>query len=316
MLKWLNMPQQHIYVSDGSYTSNTGSITLENLMKMYPQVNHIRNNLQSLYVHTRIGDSLDEYECTIVMTASNRSSQTYKTLDTISKSVSKNIQVVLVDDSKQDGIQIDKLKSYPFAIDFIQIKQDTKCWCNPVVNYNIGFQFIQGKSVVIQNAEVCHVGDVLSFVKKNVLNSNNTYFVFDVRQSANHGSNEQLYTYTDLDISVYDKHSLFEPSAWYQSAAHNNRALHFLVATDITTFRKIGGFSYDYAFGDSYDDDDFLMKIRKLGIQIISLDNTNVGCGGIHLYHSRPYETWARTIPSNNLIFQSKMQSPMYINFI
>ena len=311
MIKWLNINNQNNVYS----VKNTNNITVQDLSNMRSHINYIRDNLTSFYTHRRINDCVEsDYDITIVMTASNRSKQTYKTLDTISNSKSKNIQVIVVDDSKDDKIDHNILKSYDFTIDFIQILQDKKCWYNPVINYNIGFQHIKGRYVVIQNAEVCHVGDVLDFIKNNL--TINKYFVFDVRQSASYYTNNEIFKYKELDISIYNNQSLFEQSAWYQSANHNNRALHFLTATDIDTFKRIGGFSYDYTFGDSYDDDDFLLKIRKLGVDVISFDNRVSGCGGIHLYHTRPYDAWARNIPSNIEIFNAKLNIPEYVNFI
>jgi glycosyltransferase involved in cell wall biosynthesis len=94
------------------------------------------------------------------MTACNRSKQTYFTLQTIQNSSHKAIQIILVDDSDSDPIAKEELEKYPFYIDFISIKMQNKKWVNPVVNYNIGFEYIRGSKVVIQNAEVCHVGDV------------------------------------------------------------------------------------------------------------------------------------------------------------
>ena len=54
----------------------------------------------------------------IVMTASNRSKQTYFTLDTISHSLIKDIQVIIVDDSNSDPLTKEKLElknSSPFT---------------------------------------------------------------------------------------------------------------------------------------------------------------------------------------------------------
>lgn len=323
-MRWLKkMPKKSmdLMISDGTYCSRWGSITLETLMGMSEKIKNIRDNLSSFYSLHTINTSRIEYDVTIVMTASNRSKQTYKTLDTILNSKCKNIQVILIDDSTHDIIEIEKLNTYPFVIDFIQINQEKKCWINPCVNYNIGFQYIKGKSVVIQNAEVCHVGDLLAFVNESVSNSRNNYFAFDVRPSATHETNNIIFNQKDLDISVYKNDSLFEIGwggiySWYQSAELNNRSLHFLTATDIDTFKRIGGFSYDYAFGDSYDDDDFLLKIIKAGINVVALDHDSVKCGGIHLFHASHYETWSRGIQSNNLTFKAKLQIPMYINFI
>jgi len=61
---------------------------------------------------------------------------------------------------------------------------------NPVVNYNIGFKFIKGNTIVIQNAEVCYVGDPLSNIY-NLL-ENDKYYVFDVNTIIDYESNRAL----------------------------------------------------------------------------------------------------------------------------
>ena len=127
----------------------------------------------------------------IVMTASNRSKQTYFTLQTIQNSSHKAIQVIIVDDSDADPITKEELAKYPFYIDFISIKQKNKNWVNPVVNYNIGFGYIQGSKVVIQNAEVCHVGDVLGYMGSQITPGN--YYVCDVKAAKSLSANDDIY---------------------------------------------------------------------------------------------------------------------------
>ena len=51
------------------------------------------------------------------------------------------------------------------------------------------------------------------------------------------------------------------------------------------TFNKIKRFSYDYAFGVDYDDNDFLLKIISKNIIIKNLFYDKYYLGGIHLFH-------------------------------
>ena len=171
------------------------------------------------------------------MTSSNRSKQTYFTLSTLDPLDCK-LQVILVDDSTHDPIDLEKLKEFSFHIDFIQINRDVKNWFNPLVNYNIGFKFIKGSKVIIQNAEVCHIGSVLNFVK-NIIDDN--YYVFDVNASSNFETNEKIYNhcgrlnelidqspYNHLTTEIYNQPLFYR---WYQSES-NNRNLHFFNSND------------------------------------------------------------------------------------
>ena len=244
----------------------------------------------------------------IVMTSSNRSKQTYYTLNSFLNSTYKDIHVVLVDDSNRDPIDSDILKSYPFSIDFIRIKRDKKIWVNPCVNYNIGFLFIKGGKVIIQNAEVFHVGDVLSYINNNV--NDRSYYAFDVKSSNSYASNDILYSSKNHGIEIYNNSSIFNTGAteWYQCSKTNNRKLHFLTAMTLDTFKLIGGFSYDYSFGGSYDDDDLVLKINASQIPIVSIDRLKSNCGGIHLYHVLAGSDWEKGIESNHTIFEIKKQ--------
>jgi hypothetical protein len=250
---------------------------------IYKIKNAVLTNTPPIYNHHFLNKNIiDNDTLSIVMTSSNRSKQTYYTLDTIERSAYKNVHVVIVDDSTVDPIDLVHLETYSFSIDFIEIIRSNKIWHNPCVNYNIGFKFVKGGKVMIQNAEVCHIGDVISYAVSNI--NENTYYVFDVAASSGYTSNDIIYTMdtSKLDIFTYDK--LFY--MWYQSQS-NNRKLHFLTACTLNTFQKIGGFSYDYALGSCYDDDDLLLRIEANSITIQSLHHTVVNCGGIHLYHVR-----------------------------
>ena len=265
----------------------------------------VETNESNIYTHHCISkNSIDETTITIVMTSSNRSKQTYYTLDTIQLSAYKNVQVILVDDSTDDPIHIDKLDTYPFSIDFIIIHKDKKFWHNPCVNYNIGFKFIKGGNIIIQNAEVCHVGDVISYIQP--LFCDDHYFVFDVATCANYKANDAVYGLDTTTTQIYKQSHLFD--VWYQSES-DSRKLHFLTALNRSTFQKVGGFSYDYAFGCSYDDDDFLLRIiSNQDNRIVCCHHTSSQCGGIHLFHVRNSTTtgWDNGRELNETLYNAK----------
>ena len=265
---------------------------MNTLLKSKPDIlrvkREVETNESNIYTHHCISkNSIDDSTITIVMTSSNRSKQTYYTLDTIQRSAYKNVQVILVDDSTDDPIRIDKLDTYPFSIEFIVIDRDKKFWHNPCVNYNIGFKFIKGGNIIIQNAEVCHVGDVLSYIQP--LFCDNHYFVFDVATCANYGANDTIYVSDTTTTDIYKQGHLFD--IWYQSETRNLK-YHFMSALTRHTFEKMKGFSYDYAFGRSYDDDDLLLRIiSNQDNRIVCCHHTTSHCGGIHLFHVRNSNT-------------------------
>jgi UDP-N-acetylglucosamine 2-epimerase (non-hydrolysing) len=265
----------------------------------------------SIFSHEVIGNNcvIDDNTITIIMRSSNRSKQVYFTLKTISKSVFKNVQLILVDDSTYDSVNVDILKknNYSFYIDFIKIKRENKNWHNPLVNYNIGFQFIKGSRIIIQNGEVCHIGDVLNFIN-NRLNMNDEYYVFDVKASRDYSTNEKIYNYDTNNFNIY-KENFYEnrlvEHGWYQSF-ENNQNLHFLVSLTRDTFNKIKCFSYDYTMGSLFHDNDFLLKIISNNIRIVNIFHEYHYIGGLHLYHGRSIQVLDKGVESNSQLYHNK----------
>lgn len=284
----------------------------------FPKFREIRNIIDSRnedYFTVEHFNAIDDFKhgLSIVMTAHNRSKQVYFTLQTIENSKNKNIQIILIDDSTDDKVNPAMLRKFNVWITLISIKNEKKIWVNPCVNYNIGFSFIEGNKVIIQNSEVCHVGDVCEFIKNNL--SDNQYLVFDVRAVSDFDGNEQVYkSYFDDDTLFFalNKLPIYRTNVnngWYQHTTFSPRNYHFLTAITKNDLDKIGGFSLDYSFAGSYDDDDLIMKINYYNINIINIDNEKEKLGGIHLFHQSAGTDWENTHLSetlNRTLFQRK----------
>jgi UDP-N-acetylglucosamine 2-epimerase (non-hydrolysing) len=267
---------------------------MQNLIDNIDKIDILKNNISDYYTHVCINNKdITSDTITIIMTSHNRSKQVYFTLKTIANSSFKNIQVVIVDDSDIDKLSIDKLQEYPFYVDFIEIDSRKKIWSNPCVNYNIGFEHIKGDKIVIQNGEVCHIGDVLSYVNSNITDEN--YYVFDVKNSPSFEYNEYIYRLPYLDSDIfYDNNPLLENTMkWYQHSILRNEMWHFLTSMTFKTFQLIKEFSYDYSFGNYYDDNDFLLRVKSNNIKIVNISSEQTKNGGFHLFHNRNlYSPW------------------------
>lgn len=267
----------------------------------------VENRDPSLYSHVCIYSGefpIDENTISVVMTSSNRSKQTFFTLEKFKNSSYKNVQVIIVDDSTHDPITEDilRLQNFPINIDLINIKRENKKWHNPLVNYNIGFNYISGGKIIIQNAEVVHVGDVLQFVN-DVVKDDNNYYVFDVKASSNYDTNEQIYNSNINTIEIFNE-KYFEQ--WYQSKHEANRNYHFLTAIHKKTFSKINNFGYDCTMGTCYDDDEFVLKIISKNINIVNIWHDEFLVGGIHLFHGNAGLTWDNGKEHNVILFMIK----------
>lgn len=260
---------------------------------MYIYTNTVINEINNIYI-------------SIVMTTYNRVKQTLFTLSIINdlQQLKKyNIQIIIVDDS--DYSIVDKLYNYNknIQINYIHIDRTKKIWINPCINYNIGFKYISGEKIIIQNSEVCYVGDIVDFVDKSVMNDK--YYVFDVKASLSLETNENIYNYynsKDFDINIYNK-SFF--SNWYQNSKNKNYMMHFLVSITKETFSKIKGFDINYKNAIDYDDNDFLMKILYNNIKPVNICNIENKLGGIHLFHEKFF--YNKNLPTNEKLFYKKL---------
>lgn len=280
---------------------------METLLRCKDHIFKIKERVEnldpSLFEHYCIQNrEIDDETISIVMTSSNRSKQALFTLKTIADSVVSNIQVIIVDDSDSDQLDVETItkNAYPFNLDIVKINRENKDWHNPLVNYNIGFKFIKGGKVIIQNAEVCHIGDVLQFVNQGI--SDDNYYVFDVNASLNYETNTTIYNSNIKNVEIYNQPLFWQ---WYQSAS-NNRKYHFLTSMTANTFNKIKGFNYDYAMGASYDDNDFIIKILSKNIKFVNIFHNEYNIGGIHLYHGMSPEMWDKGVESNECLFNKK----------
>ena len=295
---------------------------MQTLLSNKDSINEIKKKVDnldnSLFIHYNY-PNIPIYDDTIsiIMTSSNRSRQVNYTLQTIEKCLFKHVHVIIVDDSDTDPIIKEYINGYAFHIDLVYIRTENKNWINPVINYNIGFKFIKGSKVIIQNAEVCYIGDILGWVSKNI--TDNNYYSFDVRAINSFENNEVIYNTVDLTTEIYKKNIYHTwEEGWYQGRKKVSN-YHFLIAITRNTFELIKNFSYDYTFGINFDDNDFLLKIKSKNIKIVNLFHDLYNLGGIHLYHTSSYIKW-KNIESNLEIYNKKLEIyndyKIYIDFI
>lgn len=223
---------------------------------------------------------------TIVMTTHDRKEQTLYTLNSFLQSEYKKIKVVIVDDSIEGYMTEEELK-FPFEITYITIENDKKKWINPCVNYNIGFNEAKSEKIIIQNGEICHIGDVIKYVSEN-LNDNN-YLVFDVVAIKSLKCNRQLYNlgyrYDNVSRNLH-----YIMSSCYQDKEKNHR-FNFLCAITNRNITSMNGFDYSFAYG-SWSDDEFIYRIRNIiKLEHLSIDNNIHKIFGCHQWYKSDSES-------------------------
>ena len=110
-----------------------------------------------------------EQKISIVMAYYNRREQLLFTLKTIRNSQYTNFEIIIVNDASDKDQEIDDIPNlYNLDIKIINIRKEDKSWVNPCIAYNIGFKHATGDIILIQNPEVCHIGDCLTFTNNNL----------------------------------------------------------------------------------------------------------------------------------------------------
>jgi glycosyltransferase involved in cell wall biosynthesis len=243
----------------------------------------------------------------IVMAYINRKEQLMHTIKTIINSMYKNIELIIVNDFSDKDQSIDMIEEqYKDKIQFIKIiniKKEEKTWINPCIPYNIGIKQATGDIIILQNPEVCHVGDCISYVVKNL--KKNSWLTLNCYGLGNFDHNNIVYNIYENNYKVYDYIKLLSDNS--NSRIGGNSALgdgnvqgwlnhpnfftayHYFGAiykTDL--FDKMnGGFDEDYKDGINLDDIDFVKRLIYNKIQIVGNYFHKDVPFTIHLYHTK-----------------------------
>ena len=225
----------------------------------------------------------------IVTTYYNRRKVFENTLKTIKKSTIKDFEFIVVDDASDPSQRLESLKSqYPF-LKIIRIEPDDKWYVNPCVPFNIGLREAKGEKIILQNPECLHVHDILSYVDENLDDSMYiTFSTYGLDEKTNksvsfHLKNNSLEDFIRKQPQrpIYGEVSL----GWYNHSLHRPGHYHFCAALTRDNLRKLNGFDERYAFGVGFDDDEFLHRIKTLGLKPIIVGNKSA----IHQYHKTVY---------------------------
>jgi hypothetical protein len=237
----------------------------------------------------------------------NRKKQLFYTLKTINNSLYKNIEIIIVDDcsdNPKDILNNSDFDIFNMNIKLISIKTYEKTWINPCIGYNIGIRESTGDIIIIQNAEVCHIGDCITYVVNN-LNKNN-WLTFNCYGLNNFKDNDYIYSNNNNDIYKYinqiwkekDNYSIIPGGnntfkntvgGWLNHFVFHFVAYHYFGAIfkDDLLNKMNGGFDIDYANGICFDDNDFIKRLifNNFEFKINTFSESEPFV--IHLFHEK-----------------------------
>ena len=248
----------------------------------------------------------------IVTAYNNRWNLFEFTLRTIQKSKYTDFELVVVDDCSDEQHRLEeKLKLYNFPSTLIRLEKQHKFYTNPCIPFNIGFSYAKGDTILIQNPECFHMGQVL---QKASTIQNNDYLVFscyNLDKSLSEKIRDE--NANDIDFSRINDSlmplinrpvSHCEETAWYNHPVYRDTKMHFACAIKKNDLIDLGGFDENYSFAVAYDDNDLVARILKKKMNV-SYSNVPIvvhqwhGLGNYREHHpilSQLFQDFNRTL--------------------
>ena len=219
------------------------------------------------------------------MTCHNRRQQLINTLNSIAFYYNQKnaLEVIIVDDSDDPKEKISDLPGrYLFPVFLMDVPY--KNWINSCVAYNIAFNKISGSTVIIQNAECMHIGNILKYTEEN--SRTGLYITY--------GAYSLDYPLGEVDFKK-DKEALFKTvvsnpythlqghKGWYNHTRFRPVKYHFCSAISRTDLENLNGFDERYGLGIAHDDCEILVRIENAGIESTIVNIPFI----IHQWHKR-----------------------------
>lgn len=232
----------------------------------------------------------------IVMAYFNRKSLLIETLRSISKIRYKNLEVIIVDDASADYERVEDLQEQFKFIKVIRIEPSEKNYQNSCMPYNKGIAEASGEIIILQNPECSYIGDVLHYANTNLNDTNLLSFscyALDPTQT----KLLSYRTYPEYYLKSLPQQIWNDIIGWYNHSVYRPVGYHFCSAILKSNLDKLGGFDERYAPGYAYEDDEFLVRVKRLGLSVEIIDSVSV----FHQFHQKEY-----TIAKSHLVRQNK----------
>lgn len=195
----------------------------------------------------------------IVMTFYNRQMQFERTIRSIARQSYPDLHIVVVDDCSDPPL----ISPPDFLIDLIRIDAKEKDWFDKEIPLNKGISraIVAGADIIIiQNAECFHVGDVLRYATSLTDARYISFGCFSLGRARTESNNDA----PDIKRgATYDG-----DEAWYNHPSYFPRGYDWCSAVTTENMRKLNGMDERFSYGVAYGDDDFLRRVRDLGLSV------------------------------------------------
>lgn len=256
----------------------------------------------------------------IIIAYYNRRKLFLNTLYSITKTKYKgDLEIIIVDDASTDS---HKLRDFPtmfpsLNIKLVEVNPTKKWWINPCIPYNIGFSLAEGEKIIIQNPECLHMFDIINYTENNL--KLNDYLAFG-SYAIGPQKTAQINRLDNTNTIVEDVRSIIMPmnnvhitkcpwkERWYNHSVFNPGAINFCCGIMKKDLNDLGGFDETFAKGIAKDDREFVVRVKKKGMNIIYVDDLFV----VHQCHGYTNYSNKKLVDKNNKLFQETVDRDTY----
>lgn len=237
----------------------------------------------------------------IIMTCFNRQDLCENSINSILSYGYKELEIVVVDDASDEPFVYNHEK-----VHIVRVEKANKKWVSPVVTYNIGLNYaienLASDIIVLQNAESFHYGDILSHVNENLTCDDYfSYACMSVDESFGEVSVTKISQICDkIQNAAFGNIEL----GWYNHSVLYPRAYDFCSATYTENIKKLNGFDERFDKHVWYGDDNFAMRVKKLGLKVSIIDEPFV----VHQWHSRSHQPYGYTDAALTLFIKTTQE--------
>lgn len=188
-----------------------------------------------------------------------------------------DFEVIIVDDASDETVD-DLPELFPFKVTVFKYTKEQKWWTCPVIPINKGISLAKGEIIIIQCPESFHVGDI---IKTASLIKDNQYFVFGCYALTKEQTERVMrgeYVEPLPQLFTHDEYG-----GWYQHTDYRRDCYDWCVAITRKDLIDLGGFDERYAGGIACGDADFIMRVRRKGMEVTEFDSPFV----YHQMHPR-----------------------------
>jgi len=254
----------HWYAGDPKTSKYENDVDFHNIGAFDDKI--IFSLMKSVY----IGEKL---KYSIIMPYHSRSDQLYNTLVSFKHFYEgrEDYELIIVEDSKNvvDDLEhkklMDVLKTFKGILNMKLIQANEVRTFNPAPLYNLGFEYAEGKFIVLTSPECFHENNILDRLDSVMTYHDDIYAVCSCKHVG-------LYPKRIKKFSDFDYARL----GWYHHGIHKDSKLNFLSAISAYNFRLLGGFDDRFMYGIDFDDTDFRENIMRNNIKILDLDDAAV----------------------------------------